>query len=266
MRPEPAITPEVLADGPALGDRFVAVLGAPRSDGWISVDTLFGSQLPDILAMVAAARGANSMAVAGALLFEQFANRMTAPVLAVLLREGRLLDPRSPRVRAQITRGALVRLAFTDPPAARDDTTQLRTETVNALVTAFTSPAEALRRHTRLGTRALQGAMANALASTLLHLSWPGEDRARYVADARALLGDVPGWTGLVNVDAVERGGEQWMYTDRNTCCLAFRTSVNQAREQRYCGTCPAIPRATTAELFTHATAAYAARHPRHHV
>jgi hypothetical protein len=46
------------------------------------------------------------------------------------------------------------------------------------------------------------------------------------------------------------------MYTDRNTCCLAFRTTVDQAREQPYCGTCPVLGERTR-ELFTAATAAY---------
>ena len=53
------------------------------------------------------------------------------------------------------------------------------------------------------------------------------------------------------------------MYTDRNTCCLVFRTTLNQARDQRYCLTCPVMPRSDTRALFAQATASYAARHPR---
>lgn len=37
-------------------------------------------------------------------------------------------------------------------------------------------------------------------------------------------------------------------------------TSVDKARVQPYCATCPVVPRQTTAALFVKATSAYAAR------
>jgi hypothetical protein len=105
--------------------------------------------------------------------------------------------------------------------------------------------------------------MANAIASTLLHMSWPDPDRARYVADALALLACVPDLADLVTVAAVESLGQRWMYIKRRTCCLAFRTTVNQARERPLCSACPVLPHATTHALFSQATATYHAAHPR---
>lgn len=88
-----------------------------------------------------------------------------------------------------------------------------------------------MHRCTRVGRRVLRGAIANAFASS--------------------------------TVSVVESLGERWMYTDRKTCCLAFRTGVNQARDQPFCSACPVLPAEETRALFARATAAYAARRPR---
>jgi len=247
---------EVLPDGAGLGDRFVARLGVPAEPGWVGVDELFG---PAVLAAAGEARGAPSPAVAAVLLFEQYAQRLVAPVLAAWHRHGTLLDARAPRIRAQVVDGSLRRLAFADPPEPGGDPDQLLARLVGGNLDPVASD---LHRATRAGSRVLRGAAANAVASSLLHLSWPCRDRAEHVADARAWLGRVPGWAGLVDVDAVRAAGEPWMYVRRATCCLAFRTTVNQARAQPCCSSCPVLPRSTTAELFGRATAAYAERHP----
>lgn len=247
---------EILPGGAALGDRFAARLGAPTGPGWVGVDELCA---PAVLDAVGRTRGTRSSAVAAVLLFEQYAQRLVAPVLASWHRHGAALDARAPRIRAQIIDGSLRRLAFADPPEPGGDPDLL----LRRLVDGNLDPvAEALHRATRAGVRVLRGTMANAVASSLLHLSWPGRDRAAHVADARDWLDRVPGWAGLVDVDAVQVLDEPWMYVRRATCCLAFRTTVNQAREQPCCSSCPVLPRSTTAELFGRATAAYAERHP----
>lgn len=247
---------EVLPDGAALGDRFVARLGVPAEPGWIGVDELFG---PAVLAAVGHARGTGNPAVAAVLLFEQYAQRLAAPVFATWHRHGAVLDARVPLIRARVVDGHLRRLAFADPPEPGDGPGSLLAQ----LVAGNLDPvADTLHRATRAGSRVLRGAMANAVAGALLHLSWPCRDRAEHVADARAWLDRVPGWAALVEVDAVAAGGEPWMYVRRGTCCLAFRTTVNQARAQSCCSSCPVLPRARTAELFGRATAAYAERHP----
>lgn len=252
--------PEVLAGGAALGDRFVARLGVPTGPGWLEVPDLFG---PAVLAAAATAFGTTSPAVAATLLFERYAQRLVAPVLAARYRDRTLLDARLPRIRAHVEGGVLRRLAFAGAPepiagAAADEAV------LHRLLAGNLDPvADTLHRRARAGRRVLRGAMANAVASALLHLSWPNADRAAHVADALAWLERVPGWADLVDVRARRVGGEPWMYVRRRSCCLAFRTTVNQAREQPYCSSCPVLAPSTTAALFERATTAYAARRPR---
>ena len=248
--------PEVEIGHPELGDRFVAVLGTPD---WPLAADLFSDGLDAALEAVGAARGTDSAAVAGALLFEQYAQRLVAPVLAALYRDSAVLDARLPAVRTRLDHGFLRHLAFATAPAPGPaDVAAVRT----GLIDENLEPAaEAVHTRTRVGRRVLQGSIANAVASSLLHMSWPDPDRARYVPAAHEFLSGRPDLATLVTVEAVERAGEPWMYTDRAACCLAFRTTVNQEREQPYCGTCPVLPDTTTRALFAQATAAYAARH-----
>lgn len=258
------MTSELLADGARLGDRFVAVLGAPRAAGWIAVDDLFGARLPEVLTAVGRRRGTDSPAVAGVLLFEQYALRLVAPALAALLREDARVDVRTSGVRAELEDGAIRRLAFARPPQPLDGDraaaeARLAAELVDGHLLVV---AEALHRHTRVGARVLRGTVANAVANCLLHLSWPEPSRDARVAFARAFLARV-GLAELVTVESVNTAGERWMYADRGTCCLAFRTTVNAAREQRYCGTCPVLLEPERRALFAQAAASYAARHPR---
>lgn len=253
------MTSELLADGAALGDRFVALVGEPGGPGWSTAGELFGTGLPVALAATGTRRGTGSPAVAGLLLFEQYAQRLVAPVIAALHRHAAHVDARPSTVWVELVDGTPHRLAFAHPARPGGNTADV----ARGLVATLDDAAGRLSHHTRVGRRLLRGAMANAVAMTYLHMSWPDVDRARYLDAARAFLDGVPGLAGLVNLDAVESLGEPWMYADRNTCCLAFRTSVNQAREQRYCSACPILPRDTTLALFAQATATYADRHPR---
>lgn len=248
---------EVLPGGHGLGDRFVAELGAPRDAGWVACPELFGDRLPAVLDAVAARRGADRPSVAASLLFEQYALRLAAPVVAAWAREGAVLDARPSAVTALVDDGVLRRLAFARRPLPGGE----RAAVVASLRAGLEPSADALHRHTRVGLRTLRGAMANAVANAYLHLSWPEPDRARYVGDARDVVAGVPGCAGTVGIAAVDVDGDAWMYTDRNTCCLAFRTSAGGGRAQRFCATCPVVPRATVLEQFVRATASYRDRH-----
>lgn len=248
---------EVLSGEHGLGDRFVAELGTPRDAGWVGAADLFGARLTAVLDAVAARRGADHPSVAASLLFEQYALRLAAPVVAAWAREDAVLDARPPAVTAFVDDGVLRRLAFARPPSPGGE----RAAVAASLRAGLEPAAEALHRHTRVGHRTLRGAMANAVANAFLHLSWPEPDRARYVRDALDVVADVPGCAGTVGIDAVDVDGDPWMYTDRNTCCLAFRTSVNRDREQHFCMTCPVVPKATIVEEFSRATESYRARH-----
>ncbi len=255
----------MLCDGAALGDRFVAQIGTPDGPGWVAAADLFGAGLPGALHAVGTARGTESPAVAGALLLDVYAQRVAAPVLATLYREGHDIDARLPAVHVEPVQGRLGRLAFAHGPSpAGPDRDAARKRVAGRLVASnLELAADAVHRHTRAGPRVLRGAIANAVAITFLHLSWPDHDRARYVDQAQEFLAGVPGLADLVTVEAVTEVGQRWMYTARNTCCLAFRTTTNQSRDQPYCSACPVLPPGTTRSLFAQATATYAERHPR---
>lgn len=254
-------SPEVVAGGSSCGDRFVARLGSPSGPGWFAAEELWGPALPAILAAVGAARGTADPAVSATLLFEQYAQRLVAPALAVLLRDGAVLCGQLPLVRAQVVDGTLCRLSFARVPEPAVDGAAGRDRMLAALAAGNLEPvAEIVHRHTRIGMRVLRGAVANAIATSLLQMSWADEDRSRHLADARTLLAGLPGAAELVNVRVEVVAGRPWMYADRNTCCQAFRTGINRARALRYCSNCPIVPRATTAELFVRATAAYEAQ------
>lgn len=143
--------------------------------------------------------------MAGALLFEGYAQRLVAPVLAALHRDGTVVDARLGAVRAELVDGRLRRLAFARAPdPAGPDGEPTHARVAEGLVAGnLDLAAEAVHRHARVGLRVLRGAVANAVANTMLHLSWPDGDRARYVPEARAFLRRLPGLAELVTVDAV---------------------------------------------------------------
>lgn len=255
---------EVLADGRRWGPRFVALRGAPDEPGWTTAAALFDGGLDGALAEVGEARGTTSRAVAATLLLDVHAQRVTAPVLAALHLEGRHLDARLPLVHVEPAEGGVRRIAFADDPRPVDAPAghAARRIVLDGLVGGHLALlVDVLHARTGAGVRVLRGTIANAFAITYLHLSWPDPDRARFVPAARAALAETPGLAGLATVAAVREGGEPWMYTDRNACCLAFRTTVNQAREQPYCATCPVLRPEVTRELFGRATAAFRERH-----
>jgi ferric iron reductase protein FhuF len=255
---------EVLDDGAAWGPRFVASVGVPDGPGWVAAEALFGAQLDDALDRVGKARGTQSSAVAGSLLVEAYAQRVVAPVLGAFFVDGRVLDARLPQVWTEPVEGGVRRIAFAEAPTpaaphARAETSRMRAGLIEGNLDHV---VRAVHERTRVGRRVLRGAVANAVANTFLHLSWPDADRARHVDTARAFLAEVPGLAELVGIEAVVEGGRPWMYTERHTCCLAFRTDHHRAHEQPYCATCPVLPRVVTRDMFSRATASYAERHP----
>jgi hypothetical protein len=124
---------------------------------------------------------------------------------------------------------------------------------------------DALDRRTRAGHRVLSGALAHAVTVAFLHLSWPDRDHAHHLADARRVLAGA-GLDDLVRVEAVEvhveGAGGRWLYADRRTCCLAFRTARNQVRDPSFCATCPVVPEVERRRSFTHAVDAYVRGQP----
>jgi ferric iron reductase protein FhuF len=253
---------EVLDDGAAWGERFVAPVGAPTGPGWVAAAELFGPGLDDALARLAAARDTANPAVAGSLLVETYAQRLVAPVLGAWFVDGRVLDARLSRVRAERVDPGVRRVAFLDPPVTVADPDDAVRRLLTCLVEGnLQVAARAVHERTRLGWRVLHGAIAHAIAISFLHLSWPRPDHDRHVDDARDFLAGVPGLAELVEIEAVAEGGRPWMSCDRNTCCLAFRT-VGGRSSSSTCALCPLRPRAETRAMFAQATASYTERHP----
>lgn len=254
----------LLTNGAVPGERFVAFVGEPSGPGWTAADELFGPGLPTALEAVGSRRGTPSPAVAGALLVEQYAHRVVGPVLAAFHEQGRVVYAGLAAVRVELDRGALGRVAFAGPVrAGGPDAVRARRAVGDDLIGGNLEPAaRAVHRHTRVGLRVLRGAVANAVATAFLHLSWPREDGAHYLPVLREFLAENPVLDGLIGTEAIEEQGRTWMYTDRRACCLAFRTESNRSREVPYCATCPVLPGSYGRGLFREAARSYLARHP----
>lgn len=255
--------PVIVTGSPQLGQRFVAGLGAPRGSGWLLASALFGPELNAVLDAVAARRGADSRPVAAALLFEQYCARIVPPLIAAAVCNGIATHAPLDHTRIRVTDGVLTAAAIDDVPVHTG--ARAPRQLLGDILDRNLRPAmSALRQATRLGQRVLDGSVANAIATTLLHRSWhAGDDAAADVDEAVSLLAELPQGERLVNLRAVAVDARQWFYTDRNTCCLAFRTSVNQERAQRFCATCPAMPRSRTEAMFRTAASSFADRRQR---
>lgn len=239
------------------GPRFVAWLGQPTAPEWCEATELFGACLDDALAEVARVRGAPHRAVAGAALVEQYAARLVAPLLAAVLVDRRAVDPALDQVRVQWAEGRVGHIAVRPP------LTPLEEEGVEVLDVVMHGNlavvVEAVHRMAGTGTRVLYGGIAHAVTVAALHLSWPDEQPSRYLELTEWVL-DLWGIRDLVVVEAVRVAGEEWLYAERRTCCLAFRTENHRRRENPYCATCPVMPEVERRRSFLDAVAAFRER------
>jgi hypothetical protein len=244
---------EILLPGrDAAGDRFRALVGTPTAPGWVPATHLFGAGLDRALADVRGALGTDSDAVAGILLLEGYAQRVVPPAIAVRVLAGRSVSTDPTAVSVRLVDGRPREAAFAEVEAAPGGID-------GAVVAGVADVVDALHRRTRAGRRLLSGAVAHAVAVAFLHLSWPEADHARHLHDARRVL-DAAGLAGLVRVEAAEVAGRPWLYADRRTCCLAFRTARNRAHGPSYCATCPVVPEADRRRSFVEAVDAYVRR------
>lgn len=253
--------PTALAGAAALGPRFAAVIGRPS--GWIAAGELFGDRLADHVARVAEIRGAPNAAVAGTLLFQQYAGLLVAPAVAAVHEEGRRLPYDPAAVRVRTIDGAPVQVAFAEPALPVPGTpAQERLLLATDLLRGHLGRcADAVRRRCRGGRRVLDGEIANAVTTAYLHLSWRRADHAALVGDARAVLA-AAGLAALVAVEAADVDGRPWMFAGRRSCCLAFRTVRHRERSapERYCATCPVRAGADVRRSFEAAVRSYSER------
>lgn len=227
----------LLPPGHGLGPRFDAGWGRPA--GATAAVDLFGSSLDRALGAVQSVTGAPGAAVAGALLFERYAVRVVAPVLGALYRGRRAVDARIGAVAIRGAEHPIDEVFFTGPTLAVTGPPG-RTQVADDLLRHNLLPAaNAVHARARTSTRVLYGGAANAVAMAFLHLSWQEPDPDRYVEEARRLLDGV-GWLDhFVTIASKTVDSRQWMYMDRRTCCLAFRTSERRASTERFCAACP---------------------------
>ncbi|TQF73444.1 hypothetical protein FK531_08060 [Rhodococcus spelaei] len=234
----------VLADAEALGDRFVAFVGPQVGPGWIPAADLFGSGLSDAVATKREARGAVSDAVAGSLLLAEYCARLSAPVLAVLYRDGAFLDPSLGNVQVLRRAGVIERLSFLrgPQPCPPGQEAGLASRVADAFFAGnIDACLGAVRNQSRAGLRSLWSNVGMTVGSAMLTLSWSSPDRDRYLDDARAFVACRPEIGRVVSFESAEFDGEPWMFTRRDACCLAFRTTVNQTRENPYCSNCSVL-------------------------
>ncbi|MEJ2887680.1 (2Fe-2S)-binding protein [Actinomycetospora aeridis] len=194
--------------------------------------------------------------MAASLLLEGYAQRVVPPAIAAQVLLGRSVDTEAGRVHVRLEDGRVRQVAFATPDGAEGGV---------AGVDGLTGVVEPLHRRTRAGRRVLAGAVAHAVAVAFVHLSWPSPDRARHLEDARDLLAGA-GLPDLVHLEAAGVPGVPgvvegpWLYAERRTCCLAFRTDRNRARGPSYCATCPVVPEEERRRSFREAVVAYARR------
>lgn len=226
------------------GDRFRARVGTPTAPGWTPAAHLFGPGLDAALAHVRGAVGTGSDAVAASLLLEGYAQRVVPPAIAARVLAGRTVGTAPGTVHVRLGDGRVREVAFAE------------VDTPGAELAGLATVVDTLDRRSRAGRRVLAGAVAHAVAVAFLHLSWPAPDHARHLDDARRVL-TAAGLADLVRVEAVAVDGTPWLYADRRTCCLAFRTDRNRTRGPSYCATCPIVPETERRRSFTEAVATF---------
>jgi hypothetical protein len=232
-------------------------VGQPAGPGWRAAADLFGAGLEPALAELAEARGAPHRAVAGAALVEQYAARLVPPFLAAVLVEGRAADPGMDRVRVTWSGGRVGMVALRGPVAPCEDR---GAAAVAALMdTNLAVAVEAVHRAAGTSVRVLRGAVAHVATVTALHLSWPDDRPARYLEPVGRVL-ERWGVRDLVAMEAVHVAGEDWLYAERRTCCLAFRTADHRRRADPFCATCPVTPEGERRRSFLDAVEAFRER------
>ncbi|MEV8516830.1 IucA/IucC family C-terminal-domain containing protein [Dactylosporangium sp. NPDC051484] len=224
---------------PPLGARFIAPRGLPETDGWHPASALFGPHLTQFVAEHRRARHTEHTVAAASLLFCQYVNQVTGPVLARYWLDGRGIDAAAANTWVHLTGGRLTDAAFTTAPAqdrpGADDTLAwlMRRMVEDNLAHAV----DAWHRITRVGRRTLWGNVASGIATAMRAISWTQPDPARFVAETESLLEHHPATRGLCCVNSLPVGGHRWQTHHRNSCCLMFKTG-----DGGFCATCPVVP------------------------
>lgn len=249
------------ADDPRLGPRFAAGVGDRTGPGWLTATELFGAGLADAVEGARVARSVPTAAVAGSLLLTAYANRVTAPVVAALHYDGTELDARLADVRVRLADGMVAEVSFVAAPRPAGPQTEARI--AEQLFGGHLAIAvDAVHAATRAGRRVLWSDVAISVAGAFLALSWAGPGRAGRLAAAQRFLAREPRAAGVVTLRTAQCVGVDWMYNERHACCLAFRSTLENRRDQPFCGNCNIPDEAYRVARFEAAATRYAEHFP----
>jgi ferric iron reductase protein FhuF len=171
--------------------------------------------------------GARERRVAASLVVLGYAARLVGPTVAVLLRDGVLVDARPAAVRFDFVAGRGFRLALVAPAVRPGGATGWRRDVVDD---HLSSVVAAVHRDTPVAPALLWGNVASGLIGALAALARSGAVPARRCAEfAATALADGPlAGSGDLRPDLAFR---------RRNCCLYYRLPGGG-----YCGDCP-LPR-----------------------
>jgi hypothetical protein len=212
--------------------------------------TEFGAAVPALLAEISGWLGVRERRVAASLVVLGYSARLVGPPVAVLLRDGILLDVRPAAVRFGFAAGRGFRLALVEPRGwtvrnggtgtggtsgtgdpTGDLAARLRRDLLEDHLAAVIS---AVRIEVRVAAGLLWGNVASGLLGALAVLARDGAAPVhRCAALASALLADGP----LAGTGEARRDGDRLVFR-RRSCCLYYRLPGGG-----YCGDCCFEPR-----------------------
>lgn len=174
---------------------------------------------------------------AACILFQRYATRLAAPVLAASAHWQLSFDVRVDQVYCSVSDHGIDKIAMPNRTVSASPVAACE-----ALLDHLVVAIDVFHRHTNLGNRNLWGGAAVGVAHMcrLMH-DTDSDDvhKSRYIDIAHSLL-DRPGLhrlRGLGSVIIVSTGNKQSIRFARKTCCLAFK-----GVQQGYCQACPVRP------------------------
>lgn len=264
LRPDDGTPPAALAaTGVALGDvaeHLGFSVGAPSGEGWVGLDDVVGSGLLDWLAAdLVATEGRRD--VAGSYLGGHLAGPVVSRTVAAIALHQRCPDPHPAGVAVHLhADGWFDQVAFRRPtvavlpgdPAAGQpgtlvvaDPAALRAWWAERTSAAVGPLLESVRHRLPYGRRGLWGAVADAVAGTMLTVARAtGRPGGQAWGEASALLDAMAAWAPVPLTRPtpfrVSRSGSDAWFTTKGTCCLYYRTvNAPDPCGEGYCSTCP---------------------------
>jgi ferric iron reductase protein FhuF len=207
------------------------LLGLDISDGGASADALDARAAADLVDTIGAWLGTTDRRVAASMVVLGYAARLVGPSVAVLVRDGILLDLRPARVRYSFSPQRGFRLCWPVPGGFRGDPEALRERWLRDVVTGHLgSLIAAVRAVQPVATRLLWGNVASGVMGALRAVAAAGAAGSVLAGRCHA--------TGLFILDTGPLRGSGTLSDRfgfvRRTCCLYYRLDGGGM-----CGDCP---------------------------